>query len=183
MRVMGSDRRKCRSGQTHGLYFVVKSGYGAPRDKQGTFCSNVQAHAHDPSSRRSGIPSGRREPPTAAPPLSSMSPPRRPHTPETPPPRARPCATARDQHRSRRGRPPRQRGDKPHPPPSACVWVSPPWPPWRRSASTSPARTAAPDAPPRRRPHRPPSAIWSGSRRRRPPRRRNGGSGHGGPAR
>jgi len=79
-------------------------------------------------------------------------------------------SSRRPHHRCRRGRgrPPRRRGDQPHPPPSARVWGSPPWPPWRPSASTSPARTAAPDAPPRRRPHRPSRAIWHGPRRRRP---------------
>jgi len=182
MRVMRSDRRKRRSGQTRGLYSVVQSGDGAPRNNHGTFCLNVQADARDLSSWRRGLPDGRRELPTAAPPLSSGSPPRRPHTPDTPSARAsvrdrpRPAPPARDW-------PPRRRGDQPHLPPSARVWGSPPWPPWRPSASTSPARTAAPDAPPRRRPHRPSCAIWRGPRRRRPPLRRRGGSVDCGPAR
>ena len=68
-----SDPRKRRSGQTNGLYFVVKSGNGAPRDNQGTFCSNFQADARDPASCRRGLRDGGREQPTAAPPLSSGS--------------------------------------------------------------------------------------------------------------
>jgi len=101
MRVMRSDRRKCRSGQPRGLYFVVKSGDDVPRDNEGTLCSNVQADARDPSSWRRGRPDERRELPTAAPQLSSGSPPRRPHTPDTPPPRTHRCATARDHHSRR----------------------------------------------------------------------------------
>jgi len=164
---MRSDPRKRRSGQTLRMYFVVKSGNSAPRDNQGTFCSNLQADARDPSSSRSGLPDGWRELPTAAPPVSSGSPPRRPHTPDTPPARA----SVRDHPRPTqpaRGRPPRRRGDQPHPPPRARVWVSPPWPPWRPSASTSSARTAAPDASPCRRPHRPSRAILHGPRSRSP---------------
>jgi len=62
MRVMRSDRRKRRSGQTSGLYFVVKSGDGAPRDNQATFCSKFQADVRDPSSSwRRGHLDGRRE--------------------------------------------------------------------------------------------------------------------------
>jgi len=138
MRVVRSDPRKRRSGQTRGLYFVVKSGDGAPRDNQGTLCSNFQADARDPSSWRRGLPDGRRELPTAAPPLSSGSSPRRPHTPDTPPARA----SVRDRPRPTqpaRGRPSRRRGDQPHPPPRARVWVSPP-----AAADGGPARCGAP---------------------------------------
>jgi len=156
-----SDPWKRRSGQTRGLYFVVKSGNGAPRDNQGTFCPKFQSDARDPSSWRRGLPDGRRELPTAAPLLSSGSPPRRPHTPDEPP------ARSLVRHRPRptqpaRGRPPRRPGDQPHPPPRARVWVSPPaaappvgrdmtWfeappPPRRRGGSVDggPARCGAP---------------------------------------
>jgi len=125
MRVVRSDPRKRRSGQTRGLYFVVKSGNGAPRDNHGTFFSNFQEDARDPSSWRGGLPDCRRKLPTAAPPLSPGSPPRRPHTPDTPPSRA----SVRDRPRPTqpaRGRPPRRLGDQPHPTLRARVWVSPP---------------------------------------------------------
>jgi len=180
MRVMRLDPRKRRTGQTLGLYFVVKSGDGAPRDNQDTFCSNFHADARVSSSWRSELPDDRRELPTAAPPLSSGLPTRRPHTPDTPPARA----SVRDRPRPTRparGRPPRRRGDQTHSPPRARVWVCPPWPPWRPSSSTSPARTAATDAPPRRPPHRPSRPIWRGRRCRRPAPRRRGGSDDGGP--
>ena len=155
MKEVRSDPRKRRSGQTRGLYFVGKSGNGAPLDNQGTFCSKFQEDARDASWR--GLPDGRRDLPTAAPPLSSGSPSRRPHTPDTPPARA----SVRDRPRPTqlaRGRPPRRRGDQPHPPPRARVWVSPP------AAAPPVARDMA----------------WSEAP---PPPRRRGGSVDGGPAR
>jgi len=121
MRLMHSDRRRRRSGQTRGLYFVVQSGDGAPRDNQATFFSTVQADARHPSFWRRGLPDGRRELPTAAPLLSSGSPPRRPHTPDTSPPRARRCATDSNQHRRRAiGRRADEASSPTHPPARAC---------------------------------------------------------------
>jgi len=113
---MRSDPRKRRSGQMRGLYFVVKSGDGASRDNQGTFCSNFQADARDPSSWRRGLPVGRQPHHRC----------RRGHhrggrTRPTHPPRARRCATARDQHSRRTvGRRADEATSPTHPPARAC---------------------------------------------------------------